>query len=87
MISTKSKLAVALGIAGAIALSVSSAEARTKHRSAKARASVQDTVGGVNVTRPSLGRSYNYAPGLAIGGGGGINYRDGRNGANWNPNQ
>jgi hypothetical protein len=81
---SKSKLAVALGVAGAIALSMSSAEARTKHRAARAQATVQDTlVGGVNV-QPSFGRAYNYEPGFA---GGGINFRDGRGGANYNPNQ
>jgi hypothetical protein len=85
MISTKSKLAVALGVAGAIALSMSTAEARTKQSSAKARAAVQDTV----VTRPAVNqrsfeRSFNYDPGFASGG---INFRDGRGGANYNPNQ
>ncbi len=85
MISTKSKLALALGVAGAIALSMSAAEARTKRSSAQAQTNAQsNVVSGANVNQPVFGRSFNYEPGLA---GGGINFRDGRNGANYNPNQ
>ena len=84
MISTKSKLALALGVAGAIALSMSAAEARTKRKPAQAQTNVQSNVGGVNANQPFLGRSFNYDPGVTSGG---INFRDGRNGANYNPNQ
>ena len=85
MISNTSKLALALGVAGAIALSISTAEARTKRTSAKAQANVESNVGSrANINQPSVGRSFNYDPGLSSGG---INFRDGRNGANYNPNQ
>ena len=80
MISIKSKLAVALGVVGAIALSVPPAEARTKRSTAK----VHRAVTGSHAYQP-LGRgSYYYAPAPAIGA---INFNDGRNGANYNPNQ
>ncbi len=86
MISTKSKLALGLGVAGAIALSMSAAEARTKRKPAHAQANVQSNVGaGINAKQPFLGRSFNYAPPVTTGGG--INYNDGRLGANYNPNQ
>lgn len=82
MISTKSKLAMALGVVGAIALSVPSAEARTKRSPAK---NVESTVTGApNAFQPSYRGSYNFEASPAIGG---INFRDGRNGANYNPNQ
>lgn len=82
MISTKSKLALALGIAGAIALSMSAAEARTKRGPAK---NVQTTVTrAANVNQPAYRGSFNYE---AAPTGGGINFRDGRGGANYNPNQ
>jgi hypothetical protein len=85
MISTKSKLALALGVAGAIALSMSAAEAAsTKRKPVQAQTNVQSNVGGVNANQPFLGRSFNYDPGVTSGG---INFRDGRNGANYNPNQ
>ncbi len=79
---TKSKLAVAVGVAGAIVLSMSAAEARTK-QGPKARANAQETVTG-SVNQPSFGRSFNYDPSVTSGG---VNFRDGRNGANYNPNQ
>lgn len=85
MISTKSKLAMALGVVGAIALSVPSAEARTKRSNAK---DVQSTVTGVagapSGFQPSYRGSYNFEASPISGG---INFRDGRNGANYNPNQ
>ncbi len=85
MISTKSKLALALGVAGAIALSMSAAEARTKRKPAQAQTNAQsNVVSGATPISRSFGRSFNYDPGLASGG---INFRDGRNGANYNPNQ
>jgi hypothetical protein len=85
MISTKSKLALTLGVAGAIALSMSAAEARTKRKPAHAQANVQSNVGGgVTTNQRIFGRSFNYAPAVS---GGAINYNDGRLGANYNPNQ
>ena len=89
MISTTSKLAFALGVVGAIALSVPSAEARTKRKAATA----EQTITGNNpfvylgpgVQAPSYRGSYNlYGGGYS---GGGINFNDGRKGANYNPNQ
>jgi hypothetical protein len=84
MISTKSKLSVALtvalGVVGAIALAVPSAEARTKHHAAKVHRTASDAF----VRQPTFRGSYNYAPPLSSGG---INFNDGRNGANYNPNQ
>jgi hypothetical protein len=84
MISTTSKLALALGVVGAIALSAPSAEARTKQRSApKAEQTV--TSNPFAYQAPSYRGSYNlYGGGYS---GGGINFNDGRNGANYNPNQ
>jgi len=88
MISTTSKLALALGVVGAIALSVPSAEARTKR---KAPTAEQTVIGnpfayqGPGYQTPSYRGSYNlYSNGYS---GGGINFNDGRNGANYNPNQ
>jgi hypothetical protein len=85
MISTKSKLALALGVVGAIALSVPSAEARTKRNAAKAQTNAQDqVVSGRRAEQPLFGRSYNFDPAFTSGG---ISFRDGRGGANYNPNQ
>ena len=77
MVSTKWKLATVLGVVGAIALSVPSAEARTK-RAAK---NVQSTITGApSAYLPSSRGSYNYAP--TSGG-----FLDGRNGpTNYNRN-
>jgi hypothetical protein len=91
MISAKSRLAMALGIAGAIALSMSAAEARSGKRSpAKVQAKVvQGAVDGrTNAYRPSYRGSLNYqaAPMGGVGGGG-INFNDGSLGANYNRNQ
>jgi hypothetical protein len=86
MISTKSKLALVLSVVGAIALSVPSAEARTKRNAAKAQTNAQDqVVSGRRAEQPLFGRSYNFDP--AFTSGGGINFRDARGGANYNPNQ
>jgi hypothetical protein len=92
MISTNSKLALALGLIGAIALSVPSAEARTKRNTPKTERTVitdpfayQAPSYRDSYREPSFGGSYNlYGGGYS---GGGINYNDGRNGANYNPNQ
>ena len=85
MISTKSKLALALGVVGAIALSVPSAEARTKRSPAK---NVESTVTGVAGAPSAFPQSYRGSYNLeASPASGGINFRDGRNGANYNPNQ
>ena len=92
MINTKSKLALALGIVSAIALSAASAEARTKRSAPKA---TQSTVTGNPFAYqpspyPQYPQSYRGSYNLYDGGGysgGGINFRDGRNGANYNPNQ
>jgi hypothetical protein len=82
---------VALVIAGAIALSMSAAEARSGKRSpAKVQAKVvQGAVDGrTNAYRPSYRGSLNYqaAPMGGVGGGG-INFNDGSLGANYNRNQ
>jgi hypothetical protein len=95
MINTNSKLALALGVIGAIALSAPSAEARTKRSTPKAQSSVitdpfayqaptyRDPF---NYREPSFRGSYNLYGGNGYSGGG-INYNDGQNGANWNRNQ
>lgn len=89
MIGTKSRLALALGVVGAIALSVPSADARTAHTK-RSPASVQtnarsgDVVSNPFAAQQSYRGSYNsFAAPLS----GGINFNDGRNGANYNPNQ
>lgn len=90
MISTTSKLALALGVAGAIALTMSTAEARTKRNAPKAQTSAQgQVVNGPSASQPfssqrSYRGSYGYLPAPA---GGGINFKDGRAGANYDPNQ
>lgn len=83
MISTSSKLAIALGVIGAIALSVPSAEASSNKRSST---NVHRTVTPADayVRQPTLRGAYNYA---APRNSGGINFNDGRFGANYNPNQ
>jgi hypothetical protein len=80
MISTMSKLALALGIIGAISLSIPSAEARTKQTNAKASQSI--VIGAPQTLR----RSYNYAPSLRRGVSGRYNNQMIR-GTNYNPNQ
>lgn len=81
MISMKSKFAIALGVVGAIALAVPSAEARTKRVQPKAQ---NTAVSGASVGQQSFGRAFNYSAPAA---GNSINFRDGRGGANYNPNQ
>jgi hypothetical protein len=87
MISAKSRLAMTLGIVGAIAISMSAAEARSgKRNPAKAQAKVvQGAVGsGAYAYRPSYRGSFNYQAAPTSNG---INFNDGRLGANYNPNQ
>jgi hypothetical protein len=88
MFSITSKLAVALGVVGAIALSVPSAEARTKRSAPKAEQTITGNPFAFQAPAyqtPSYRGSYNlYGGGYS---GGGINFNDGRNGANYNPNQ
>jgi hypothetical protein len=73
------KFAVVCSVAATFALFMTPADAK----------STRNTRGGVSkqpvyVQPPSFGRSYNY-----YGGGprGGVNFGDGRMGANYNPNQ
>jgi hypothetical protein len=92
MMSTGSKLALALGIVGAIALSVPSAEARTKRNAPKAQRTITSNPFAYQppgYQAPSWRGSYNLYGGNPYGGysGGSINFNDGRNGANYNPNQ
>jgi hypothetical protein len=87
MIGTSSKLALALGVVGAIALSVPSAEARTKRSAPKAEQTITSSpsvyLGPAYQARSNRG-SYNlYGGGYS----GGINFNDGRSGANYSPNQ
>lgn len=87
MISSKSKLALALGIVGAVALSMSSAEARTQRVAPRAQSTVTTTSPFAYApSYPSYRGSYNLYSGGGYQGGG-INFNDGRNGANYNPNQ
>jgi hypothetical protein len=74
MISMTWKLAMALGIVGAITLSIPSAEARTKQSTAKASRGI--VIGAPHVFRGS----YNYAPSLRRG----ISRRNAP--TNYNPN-
>jgi hypothetical protein len=84
MISKKWKLATVLGVAGALALSVASAEART-HRPADARA---QAVEGPYAYDPGFHPQDGYR-GDGMGYFGTGTYSDGREvpGTNWNPNQ
>jgi hypothetical protein len=84
MNSTKSKIALALGVVGALVVSVASADARTVRKHRVNRDVLNSQNYQPNATQPAFRRSFNF---LAPQSGGGINYRDGRNGANWNPNQ
>lgn len=93
MISTNSKLALALGVVGAIALSVPSAEARTKRNTPRAQSpaitepfAYQAPSYRDPYREPSFRGSYNLYGGGGYSGGG-INYNDGQNGANYNRNQ
>lgn len=84
MNNTKSKIALALGVVGALVLSVASADARTVRKPHVNRNVVNSQNYLPSASQPVFGRSYNY---LAPQSGGGINFHDGRNGANYNPNQ
>ena len=67
--------ALVLGVA--LVLSASPADAQKRKKQQSARSSQ------VYLPTPSFRGAYNYAP----RGGGGINFNDGRMGANYNPNQ
>ena len=89
MISNKSKLALALGVVGAIALSVPAAEARTKRSAPRAQHTITSNPFAYQAPvyqAPSYRGSYNLYGGGGYSGGG-INFNDGRSGANYNPNQ
>jgi hypothetical protein len=76
MMSITWKFIAVLGVAGVIALAVTPADARSAR-------STRSTVGNpafYNAPQP-FRRAFAYAPR------GGVNLRDGRMGANWNPNQ
>ena len=85
MINTTCKLATILGVAGALALSVASADARTAHHPANARAHV---VEGPYAYDPGFHQEDGYR-GDGVGYFGTGTYSDGREvpGTNWNPNQ
>jgi hypothetical protein len=70
MSSNTWKLAAVVGVAGAIALSVASAEARDVRKAAPVRGAV---VSGPYVYQPSVRGSYNYDAGPRYGGLGGRN--------------
>ena len=70
--------AAALSVAGAIALAAVPADARSA-RTTRSTVSNQ----AINAPPPSFRRSQNYYSGIASGG---INFGDGRMGANYNPN-
>lgn len=88
MTNAKTNLAFALGIVGALALSGPSAEARSRHAAPKAQPTVTAKPFAYRSPyfEPSYRGSFNLYGG-AGNSGGGINFRDGRNGANYNPNQ
>jgi hypothetical protein len=73
---TKSKLALALGVVSAIALSVPAAQARTKHHNEK---SMQSSARHVY----RLHRSYNFIPAPVPG----IGIGEPNGPTNWNRNQ
>jgi hypothetical protein len=81
MITTKWKLATVLGIAGALALSIASAEARPMHHAAHV---ARDAYG----YQPSSHNAYGWIND-GVGRDGTGTYSDGRRvpGTNWNPNQ
>jgi hypothetical protein len=89
MIGTTSKLALALGVVGAIALSIPAAEARTKRSAPQAQQTITGNPFAYQAPvyqTPSYRGSYNLYGGNGYSGGG-INFNDGRGGANYNPNQ
>jgi hypothetical protein len=81
MFSTNWKRAAALSLAGAIVLSVSSSAAAQSARKKPVNRSVATS--SQYVYQNSSARAYYGAPVRS----GGINYGDGRMGANYNPNQ
>jgi hypothetical protein len=96
MISNTAKLATVLGVAGVMAFSVASAEARDGHHRDRAAAASRGVVvdpyayqlPGPQVYRPSVRDAYGYIDdGLGYSGTG--TFSDGRRvpGTNWNPNQ
>jgi hypothetical protein len=86
MISNTWKLATVLGVAGAVALSVASAEARDVRKAAPARGAIASDH---SVNQPSLRRSYNYRgsynyePGPTNGG---LYFGEPNGPSNYNPN-
>ena len=101
MISNTWKLASVLGVAGAIALSAVSAEARDARKTAPARGATASDPYAYQPTYPfanSPSNSYAYQPATrdaygyiddGVGYGGSGTFSDGRQvpGTNWNPNQ
>lgn len=85
MINTKWKLVTALGVAGALALSIASAEARPMHQAAHVhRAVAHDAY----VYHPQVRNAYGWMnDGVGYDGTG--TFSDGRRvpGTNWNPNE
>jgi hypothetical protein len=79
MTSIAWKLIAVLSVAGAVTLAMMPAEARSAR-------TTRSTFGnqGVYFAPPSFRRSFNYAGSFSRGG---VNLREGRNGANWNRNQ
>lgn len=78
MSRVRRKLVALLGVMGAVAITASAAEAQSSRTKP-----VKRTVTNSYVQQPSFRGSYNYAPPR----GGGVNFGDGRMGANYNPNQ
>jgi hypothetical protein len=76
---TKSKLAIALGVVSAIALSMPSAQARTKHHRAK---SLESTVTSAPDAYQPFYRGYNYEPAPLMG----IGYGEPNGSSNYNRN-
>jgi hypothetical protein len=101
MISNRWKLASVLGVAGAIALSAASAEARDARKTAPVRGAVASDAYAYRWTYPfaySPSDPYAYQPATrdaygyidnGVGYGGSGTFSDGRQvpGTNWNPNQ
>jgi hypothetical protein len=81
MTSIAWKFVAALSVAGLFALAATPADAR-RARTARSTVSSQ----AVHAPSPSFRGSYNRFGGMS-GGGGGINFNDGRLGANYRPGQ
>jgi hypothetical protein len=85
MINTKWKLATVLGVAGALALSIASAEARPMHHVTHVHRAV---TGDAFAYQPRFHNAYGWMnDGVGYDGTG--TFSDGRRvpGTNWNPNQ